>query len=107
MTVIDALRLLVVFAAGILLGLAFFGGLWWTIRRGLESSSPARWFVGGFVVRMTFLLAALYYLSGREWVRLVLLGAGILLGRSLVLRWTKSSGKKRPPEQEVLHASQP
>ena len=103
----DVLSLLVVFAAGILLGTVFFGGLWWTIRRGLASPHPAWWFAGGFIVRMAFLLAALYYLSGEAWIRLILLGAGILLGRGLILRLTKSSGKKDPPEQEVLHASQP
>ena len=103
----DVLSLLVVFAAGILLGTVFFGGLWWTIRRGLSSPHPARWFLAGFLVRMTFLLAALYYLSGGAWARLIILLAGILLGRSIVIRQTKSTGKNAPPEQEVFHATQP
>ena len=107
MTGSDVLVLILVFAAGVLLGLIFFGGLWWTILRGVESPRPALWFFGGFLLRMVFLLAAFYYLSGGNWIRLILLGAGILLARSLVLRWTKFSGKKSPPEQEVFHASQP
>ncbi len=107
MTATEVLKLLVVFAAGVLLGVVFFGGLWWTIQRGIASPRPALWFFGGYLVRMGFLLTALYYLSGGAWIRLLILGAGIFLARSLVLRWTKSSGKKSPPEQEVLHASQP
>ena len=107
MTGSDVLMLILVFAAGVLLGLIFFGGLWWTILRGVESPRPALWFFGGFLLRMVFLLAAFYYLSGGNWIRLILLGAGVLLSRGLVLRWTKSTGKKSSPEKEVFHASQP
>jgi hypothetical protein len=28
-------------SAGVLLGVFFFGGLWWTVRRGLSSKRPA------------------------------------------------------------------
>ena len=107
MTGSDILMLILVFAAGVTLGVIFFGGLWWTILRGVASPRPALWFFGGFVLRMAFLLIAFYYLSGGTWIRLVLLGAGVLLGRAIVLRWTKSAGKKKSPEQEVFHASQP
>ncbi len=107
MTGTEAFGLILSFAAGVLLGIVFFGGLWWTIRRGLSSPHPARWFLAGFLVRISFLLAALYYLSEGAWVRLIILLAGILFGRSIVLRWTKTTGKKTPPEQEVFHATQP
>lgn len=107
MTGSDVIGMILAFPAGVLLGMAFFGGLWWTIRRGLSSPHPARWFLSGFLVRMIFLLAALYYLSEGAWVRLIILLAGILLGRIIVLRWTKSRGKKGTPEQEVSHAAQP
>ncbi|MDD2453369.1 MAG: ATP synthase subunit I [Synergistaceae bacterium] len=107
MTGTDVLMLILVFAAGVLIGLVFFGGLWWTILRGIGSPRPALWFFGSFLVRMVFLLTALYYLSGGAWIRLILLGSGILLARSLVLLWTNSLGKKSLPEQEVIHASQP
>ena len=107
MTGPDVLMLFLVFTAGVLLGVVFFGGLWWTILRGVASPRPALWFFCGFLVRMAFLLTAFYYLSGGNWIRLILLGAGVLIGRGLVLRWTKSTGKKSSPEQEVFHASQP
>ena len=107
MTGSEMTAMILAFPAGVLLGMVFFGGLWWTIRRGLSSPHPARWFLAGFLVRMTFLLAALYYLSGGAWARLIILLAGILLGRSIVIRQTKSTGKNAPPEQEVFHATQP
>jgi uncharacterized membrane protein YfbV (UPF0208 family) len=31
-------------ATGIFLGALFFGGLWWTVRRGLTVANPALWF---------------------------------------------------------------
>ncbi|MFT5934619.1 MAG: F1F0 ATPase subunit 2, partial [Hydrogenophaga sp.] len=37
--------------AGAALGGVFFGGLWWTVQRGANSPSPARWFLGSFVLR--------------------------------------------------------
>lgn len=107
MTGTDVLVLILVFAAGVLLGVVFFGGLRWTVRRGIRSPRPALWFFCSFLIRMVFLLAALYFLSGGSPIRLLLLGVGILLARSLVLRWTQSPGKKSLPEQEVLHAPQP
>ncbi|TDY63252.1 F1F0 ATPase subunit 2 [Aminivibrio pyruvatiphilus] len=107
MTGTDVLMLILVFAAGVLLGVVFFGGLRWTVLRGIGSPRPALWFFGSFLVRMVFLLTALFCLSGGAWIRLLLLGAGILLARSLVLRWTRSPGKESLPEQEVLHAPQP
>jgi F1F0 ATPase subunit 2 len=30
--------------AGLLLGAIFFGGLWWTVRKGVSSKRPALWF---------------------------------------------------------------
>jgi len=40
------------FAAGLVLGAIFFGGLWWTVRRGLGAAQPALWFFGGLLLRM-------------------------------------------------------
>ncbi len=32
--------------AGLLLGAIFFGGLWWTVRKGASSRRSALWFFG-------------------------------------------------------------
>ena len=46
--------LILVFAlvAGLLLGAIFFGGLWWTVRKGVFSKSPALWFLGSMLLRI-------------------------------------------------------
>ena len=38
--------------AGLVLGAIFFGGLWWTVRKGLSSQQPALWFLGSMLLRM-------------------------------------------------------
>ena len=60
----DAWMLLGVLAAGMVLGLVFFGGLWWTLRQGLASAHPARWFV------LSLLVLRGYSLSSDELARL-------------------------------------
>ena len=34
----------VALVSGLAVGVFFFGGLWWTVRRGTDSSAPALWF---------------------------------------------------------------
>lgn len=38
--------------AGGLLGLLFFGGLWWGLRRAFSSPRPALWVGGSLLLRM-------------------------------------------------------
>ena len=42
----ETVILVLVGGAGVLLGVFFFGGLWWTVRRGVSSNRPALWFLG-------------------------------------------------------------
>ena len=48
----DALRLVLALVTGLLLGAIFFGGLWWTVRKGFSSKQPALWFVSSLLLRM-------------------------------------------------------
>ena len=58
-------------AAGVLLGAVFFGGLWWTVRKGLSSEQPALWFLGSLLLRTSITLAGFYFVSGGHWERLL------------------------------------
>ena len=44
-------------AAGLLLGAIFFGGLWFTVRKGVSSQRPALWFFFSLMLRMSVALA--------------------------------------------------
>ena len=60
----DIWTLVAALLAGAVLGLVFFGGLWWTVRRGVTSPRPALWFVASLVVRLALTLVGIYLVSG-------------------------------------------
>ena len=72
--------------AGVVLGVFFFGGLWWTI----QMRSPSQWsgflFAGSLLIRMAGALTGFYLVSHGEWRKLVACLAGFLLARILVTR---------------------
>jgi len=72
--------------AGAGLGLFFFGGLWWTTRRGALSSRPALWFLGSALLRMGVALAGFYFVGGNVWPRWVACLIGFIVTRLLVTR---------------------
>ena len=75
--------------AGAALGAVFFGGLWWTVQRGAASASPARWFLGSFVLRTAIVLAGFSFIGGGQLERLALCLLGFVLARAIVLRVTR------------------
>ena len=75
--------------AGGVLGAVFFGGLWWTVRRGAVSPTPARWFLGSLLLRTTFVVAGFYVVGGGQPARMGLCLLGFVLARAVVLRMTR------------------
>ena len=75
--------------AGILLGAIFFGGLWWTVRKGVFSKSPALWFLGSMLLRMGVVLAGFYFVGRGDWQRLVTCLLGFIIARFIVMRLTR------------------
>ena len=87
----EFLSLAPAFATGVLLGAMFFGGLWWTVIRGVSSQQPALWFFGSMILRMSITLAGFYIVGRENWERWLLCLLGFVLAR-LVLKWLT-----RPP----------
>jgi F1F0 ATPase subunit 2 len=75
--------------AGAALGTVFFGGLWWTIRKGVSSKNPAVWFVGSLLLRAAVVIAGIYLVSAGDWRRLTACLLGLLAARSFVMRITR------------------
>jgi F1F0 ATPase subunit 2 len=67
--------------AGALLGLAYFAGLWWTVRRAGRARHPAALVAASFVVRAALAVTALLYIMAGDVVRLL-----VALGAFLVVR---------------------
>ncbi|MCA9557563.1 MAG: ATP synthase subunit I [Myxococcales bacterium] len=85
------------FAAGALLGAFYFGGLWWTVARGLRSAHPAPLFVASLLVRSAVVVAGFLWVSGGAWPRLVACAAGFLGARLAVTRLTRGAEVSRAP----------
>lgn len=75
--------------AGGVLGVVFFGGLWWTVRHGAVSSTPTRWFLGSLILRTATVLAGFYAVGAGQPLRLLVSMLGFLLARAIVLRMTR------------------
>jgi F1F0 ATPase subunit 2 len=90
--------------AGLALGGFFFGGLWWTVKRGLHSRAPALWFAGSMLLRTVLVLAGFYFIGAHHWDRLVLCLAGFVLARLVMtgLTWGRPGPVRNQPE--VRHA---
>jgi F1F0 ATPase subunit 2 len=76
--------LLLSLLAGLLLGAIFFGGLWWTIRRGVSSRQPAVLFFSSLLLRMGIALAGFYTVARGDWRRTLSCLVGFILARILV-----------------------
>jgi len=85
----DVLVLTTAMAAGLLLGAFFFGGLWWTVLKGVSSPRPALWFFTSMLLRMSLTLSGFYFVGGEDWRRWLLCLLGFVLARLAVKRLTR------------------
>jgi F1F0 ATPase subunit 2 len=90
MTMNETLMLVVASVTGLVLGAIFFGGLWWTVRKGISSPRPALWFLGSVLVRMSIVLAGFYFVGGGHWERLVACLLGFVAARFIVMRLART-----------------
>ena len=100
----EILNVIPALVAGVSLGAIFFGGLWWTVRRGVSSTRPARWFFGSLLLRTSITLVGFYVVSNGHWERLLLCLLGFTIGRLIVIRLTRFAEKPTHLGQEVNHA---
>lgn len=91
-------------AMGLLLGAMFFGGLWWTVKKGLSSEYPALWFLGSQIVRTGVALAGFYVVSNGHWERLLMCLVGFVLARGIVSRLTSVASAPVRISPEANHA---
>ena len=89
--------------AGALLGAFFFGGLWWTVHKGVTSERPALWFLGSLLLRIGLILAGFYFVAQGHWSRLVVCLLGFLIARVIVVKRLARAPTEEPTplEQEA------
>lgn len=82
----EALMLGLAGVAGLIMGAIFFGGLWWTVRKGVSSKRPALWFLGSLLLRTGVVVAGFYVVSDGHWQRLLACLFGFAVAR-LIVTW--------------------
>jgi F1F0 ATPase subunit 2 len=76
------------FAAGTGLGTVCFGGLWWTVSRGLTATTPAVWFGLSALLRIMVTVSGLYCFARLGLPSLLACLGGMLMARAAVKRLT-------------------
>ncbi len=101
----ETLSLVLALVTGVLLGAIFFGGLWWTVRKGVSSKRPALWFFGSLLLRTSIALAGFYFIGRGHWKRLLVCLLGFIIARFIVIRLTGPPVEHHnSPTQEAGHA---
>ena len=98
--------LLLAFAAGVLIGVIYFGGLWWTVQAGLTARHPALWFSLSLMLRTGAALAGFYFIGQGHWSRLLICFLGFMGGRVIVGWLCGASKPPVPTMEESRHAPQ-
>ncbi len=103
----ETIMLIVMWMAGVILGTIFFGGLWWTVQKGVSSGQPWAWFLGSFIIRMGITMAGFYYLSLGRWQRLLPIVLGFFTARFIITRIIgKPDRQINSTSKGARHASQ-
>ena len=85
----EVLSLLPSIFGGIFLGVLFFGGLWFTVRKGLNSKKPALIFMGSLIIRMGIVVMGFYYVGANSWQKMLACLGGFLIARIVIFHITK------------------
>ena len=100
----DALSLVLALVTGLLLGAIFFGGLWWTVRKGFSSKQPALWFFGSLLLRTSIALGGFYFIARGRWESLLVCLLAFVMARVIVMRLTRVPEKPGFPASAANHA---
>jgi F1F0 ATPase subunit 2 len=100
----EILTLAFALAEGALLGLFFFAGLWWTVRKLGSTKSVALWFLGSLLLRTSLVVAGFYFILGDDWQRLLAGLLGFVIARLIVTRLIRLTESPRQLARRAGHA---
>ena len=75
------------FAAGLVLGALFYGGLWLTMQRLPKARHPGLLMLASFWGRSLLAVAGFYFSTGGQWPRLIACLAGFVTMRVVLTIW--------------------
>lgn len=77
--------------AGFLLGVFYFAGLWWTVRRLTVTHHVALFFISSLMFRLTVVVVGFWFILGNSWQHLLLGLLGFTLLRVLAVRFARTA----------------
>jgi F1F0 ATPase subunit 2 len=101
----ETFTLVLALVTGVLLGVMFFGGLWWTVRKGVSSARPALWFLGSLLLRTIITVNGFYFVARGDWQRLLMCLLGFVIARPIVTWRTQPTQTRTQLSNEVSHES--
>ncbi|QOW11814.1 ATP synthase subunit I [Kaistella flava (ex Peng et al. 2021)] len=103
----EVITMILVFLTGALLGIIFFGGLWFTVKKSVNAKLPALLIMSSLFLRMSITVIGFYLIGNNNWQRLLLCLLGFIAARSLVLYVTKIIDEKQLTlNKEEIHETQ-
>jgi F1F0 ATPase subunit 2 len=87
-------------AEGFLLGILYFGGLWFTVTKGLTSSRPGLLFLSSTILRTAAALAGFMLISGGSLERMLYSVAGFAGAKILTIRISRHTGRPVQPKED-------
>ena len=94
MKINEVISLIPALLGGIVLGILFFGGLWYTVRIGLRSKRSGLIFMGSLIIRMAIVLLGFYFVGGNNWQKMLVCLGGFLIARIVISLYTKKYEKQ-------------
>ena len=101
----DYLDLMFALLAGVLLGVFFFAGLWWTVRRLGTSRHVAILFLFSMLFRTSLVVLGFYWIMGESWQQLVAGLLGFIVVRLIATRLTNEKEQSNSVQQKNDYAS--
>jgi F1F0 ATPase subunit 2 len=85
------MNVIIPFATGLVLGTFCFGGLWWTVTRGVRSHNPALWLLLSAMGRLALVFAGIYLVARNGLADLLFCLIGFVVSRALVIRYLRAA----------------
>ncbi|MEN2283099.1 ATP synthase subunit I [Algoriphagus sp. SE2] len=98
----EVIWIILALLVGVILGIFFFGGLWFTVRKATQIKIPALWFFGSLTLRLMVVLTGFYFVGMGDLIRMLVCLSGFILARFLVIRFTKRIDSK---QKQITHGA--
>jgi F1F0 ATPase subunit 2 len=87
----ESIYMILAVLAGATLGILFYGGLWLTVKKGINAKSGGILFVLSFFLRTGITLVGFYFVSAGSWERMLACLGGFIAARFIITPFLKRS----------------